>query len=230
MWYDLHLPCKPNSRQNQGCWSPCPDDWQVWMVSTSFPEEKNTQKKHNHTQSGWDRRLISMTWKLLWQQWGMLSMDSTLRTICLQRHHLSAPFQSRSTSKPSLYGPSHTGGDSRYSGKCQRQVSVQAERQIHATHTYNDTLATHKEQFSVHCSILSKVLRCESKSSKLLHPVSLLMKVIIWCCFADGAGVAMLKSEEKASKRFTFWTWTSFKIPLLLRSAISDVSIWGQSK
>ena len=35
--------------------------------------------------------------------------------------------------KASCLGPSHTGGDSRHGGKCRRQATVQAERQIHAT-------------------------------------------------------------------------------------------------
>ena len=51
------------------------------------------------------------------------------------------------------------------------------------------------------CSIHGKVSRREDKSSKWLHPASLPIEAIIWCCFAAGVDAAMLESEEKAHKK-----------------------------
>ena len=109
--------------------------------------------------------------------------------------------------KASCLGPSHTGGDSRHGGKCRRQATVQAERQIHATNVCIRTPSnTHTEQFSVCCSTYGKVSRHEGKSSKWFHPASLPMETVIWC-FAAGVHVAMLEKAEKAHKRRrTVWS------------------------
>ena len=71
---------------------------------------------------------------------------------------------------------------------------------------YSHTSKTHTEQLSARCSLYGKVSRREDKSSKWLHPASLPIKTVIWCCFAAGADAATLESEEKANKRRgTFW-------------------------
>ena len=50
------------------------------------------------------------------------------------------------------------------------------------------------------CSIFGKVSRRDCKTLKSLLPASFPMKTRIWCCFAAGVDVAMLESEEKATK------------------------------
>ena len=102
-----------------------------------------------------------------------------------------------------------------------RQASAQAEQQMHATDVCTRTLATHTQLFSVRCSIYGKVSRRDGRSSEWLHPVSLPMKTIIWCCFAADVDVAMLGSEEEAGKRGRI----SSKIPSWLRQAIFYVFI-----
>ena len=87
------------------------------------------------------------------------------------------------------------GGDARYDDKRLRNVSAAAatdtcNKRLH-THTSN----THKEQFSMRCSIHGKVSRREDKSSKWLHPASPPMKTITLCYFAAGVDAAMLEIE-----------------------------------
>ena len=63
------------------------------------------------------------------------------------------------------------------------------------------------QQLSARCSVYGKVSRRKSNTLKWLHPASLPMKTIIWCCFAARVDVAMLESEEielKGKKKKAF--------------------------
>ena len=104
-------------------------------------------------------------------------------------------------------GLSHTGGDSRYGGKRQRQATAQAERQIHATNVCTRTLATRTQQFSACWSIYGKSSTREDKSSKWLHPANPPIMTILWCCFAAGVDAGLLRSVRKGQqKRRTVWS------------------------
>ena len=53
----------------------------------------------------------------------------------------------------------------------------------------------------VSADVKPSVSYARANLQKWLHPASLPMKTIVWCCFAAGVGVAMLVSEETARKR-----------------------------
>ena len=82
---------------------------------------------------------------------------------------------------------------------------------------YSHICNTGTQQFSARCFIYSKTSTREDKSSKWLHPAS--PPTIICWCFAAGVDAVMLRSEVKANKRRTVWSWISFKLTSSLRSA-----------
>ena len=75
--------------------------------------------------------------------------------------------------------------------KIRQQASTPGDSAGRATDTRYQRLYSHAsnkrtQQFSARCSMYSKASTREDKSSKWLHPASLPIKTIIWCCFAAG--------------------------------------------